>query len=73
MCANDKDVILVYGVSLHESVNLVCHVVANPAQVSFNWRFQGNSDLSSFNQINDTRFVFILDCNVHRILVKTSN
>lgn len=55
ICANQEDVILVYGVSLHESVNLVCEVIANPAQVSFNWRFQGNSDLTSFNQINDTR------------------
>ena len=54
-CSSEEDVIYVYGVSLHESVNLVCEVVANPIQVSFNWRFQGNSDLTSFNQINDTR------------------
>lgn len=56
VCATENDVILIFGVSLHESVNLVCEVVANPPQVSFNWKFQGNSDLTSFNQINDTRY-----------------
>lgn len=56
ICSTEDDVILIFGVSLHESVNLVCEVIANPAQVSFNWKFQGNSDLMSFNQINDTRY-----------------
>lgn len=46
---------LVYGVSLHETIHLACDVDANPAQVAFQWRFQSNSDLLSFNQINDTR------------------
>lgn len=48
---------LVYGVSLHESVRLTCEVDADPLPVSFNWRFQGNSDLTSFKQINDSRSV----------------
>ena len=46
---------LVYGVSLHETVNLNCDVEALPSKVSFQWRFQGTQDLASFNQINDTR------------------
>lgn len=45
--------------SLHETIHLTCDVEANPAQVAFQWRFQSNSDLLSFNQINDTRYAVI--------------
>ncbi|CAG2160223.1 unnamed protein product [Oppiella nova] len=45
---------LAFGVSLHESVDLECNVEANPAQVSFQWRFDGNTELTNFNQINET-------------------
>ncbi|XP_054169147.1 hemicentin-1-like [Oppia nitens] len=46
--------ILAYGVSLMESVDLICGVEANPSQVSFQWTFDGNIELTSFKQFNET-------------------
>ncbi|CAG2105035.1 unnamed protein product, partial [Medioppia subpectinata] len=45
---------LAFGVSLHESVDLECNVDANPPQVSFQWKFEGITDLANFNKINET-------------------
>ncbi|RWS23969.1 protein turtle B-like protein [Leptotrombidium deliense] len=50
---------LVYGLSLHETVHLVCDVEANPPQVSFSWRFDKETDLITSNQINDTSSILV--------------
>ncbi|RWS17015.1 protein turtle B-like protein [Dinothrombium tinctorium] len=46
--------IRIYGVSLHETVELKCDVDANPTQVTFQWKFQSDTDLISFYNMNDT-------------------
>lgn len=46
---------LAYGVPLHETVHLQCNVDANPAHVSFYWRFHDKSESLFYDQINDTR------------------
>ncbi|XP_074593430.1 uncharacterized protein LOC141849125 isoform X2 [Brevipalpus obovatus] len=49
-----SDYFLVYGVPLHETVNLQCDVDANPSRVSFHWNFSDRSESLPFEHINET-------------------